>query len=154
MAVLIWSDDLNIGIDVIDAQHRRIVELANALEAAALRQDRAAAGAVMDELIDYTLSHFTFEEALMEDAGYEFDQAHRHLHEVFAARVESYRRRFRSGEEVALDLRSMLVRWLYQHIRHDDRAYADAVRARLMRAAPREGDDSWLSMALRRLFRR
>ncbi len=26
MALLVWQDDLNIGIDVIDQQHRRIIE--------------------------------------------------------------------------------------------------------------------------------
>ena len=29
MALLVWQDDLNIGIDVIDQQHRRIIEMLN-----------------------------------------------------------------------------------------------------------------------------
>lgn len=34
MALLVWQDDLNIGIDVIDQQHRRIIEMLNHLHVA------------------------------------------------------------------------------------------------------------------------
>lgn len=34
MALLIWQDDLDTGIEVIDHQHRRIVEMINHLHVA------------------------------------------------------------------------------------------------------------------------
>lgn len=94
MALLVWQDDLNIGIDVIDQQHRRIIEMLNHLHVAQASMQRAAVGEVIDEVVDYTMSHFAFEEELMEEAGYPFCAAHKRVHEVFIKRVSEYRMRF------------------------------------------------------------
>lgn len=147
-----WQDDLDTGIEVIDRQHRRMVAMANAVCEAQERGDRAAIGDVLEGLIDYTLSHFTFEEALMEDAGYAFADAHKRVHEVYAGRIEDYRRRFRAGEDVAEELRAMLLGWLFQHIRHDDWAYVDAVKRTILRLTGDTSESGWLAKALRRFF--
>ncbi|MGO4555579.1 bacteriohemerythrin, partial [Stenotrophomonas sp. 2YAF22] len=96
MALLVWQDDLNIGIDVIDQQHRRIIEMLNHLHVAQTSLQRAAVGEVIDEVVDYTMSHFAFEEELMEEAGYPFCAAHKRVHEVFIKRVSEYRMRFQA----------------------------------------------------------
>lgn len=57
MAYLHWTDDLNTGIDVIDKQHRRIVECINELSVANTKNDKLGIKHVLDELVDYTLSH-------------------------------------------------------------------------------------------------
>ena len=66
---IVWTKDLNTGIDVIDEQHKSIADYINNLERAIKQQDRTAVGQVLDELVDYTLSHFAFEESLQEEAG-------------------------------------------------------------------------------------
>ncbi|WP_139370463.1 bacteriohemerythrin, partial [Xanthomonas axonopodis] len=83
MALLVWQDDLNTGIEVIDHQHRRIVDMINQLHVAQTSLQQLAVAEVIDELIDYTLSHFAFEEELMQEAGYPFSQAHQRVHAVF-----------------------------------------------------------------------
>jgi hemerythrin len=154
MTALLWQEDLNTGIAVIDNQHRRIVAIVNALDDAQQRQDRRAVGEVLEELVDYTLSHFTFEEALMEDAGYEFGRPHKRLHDIFVARIRQYQTRFQAGEEVAEELKGMLSRWLFQHIRNDDRAYVDAVKRNMLRLTADTGEGGWLALALKRFFGR
>ena len=101
MALLVWQDDLNIGIDVIDQQHRRIIEMLNHVHVAQASMQRAAVGEVIDEVVDYTMSHFAFEEELMEEAGYPFCAAHKRVHEVFIKRVSEYRMRFQAGEDIS-----------------------------------------------------
>ena len=128
MTLLIWQDDMDTGIDIIDGQHRRIVEMINHLHITQKSMERFAVGEVIDELVDYTLSHFAFEEELMEEAGYPFSAAHKRVHEVFTKRVSEYRLRFEAGEDIVDDLRSMLSRWLFNHIRNDDRSYTDSVK--------------------------
>ena len=98
MAHLVWQDDLNTGIQVIDNQHKRIVEMINLLHDAQQGKEHAAIAEVIEELVDYTLSHFAFEETLMEDAGYQFSRAHKKIHELFIRRVSEYRVRFQAGE--------------------------------------------------------
>ena len=131
MAIL-WTDDLNTGIDVIDKQHRRIVDYINDLELAKAKQDREAVGKVLDELVDYTLSHFAFEESLQEEAGYKYCKPHKKVHDLFVRRVNDYLERFRLGDDIVDEIHHMLTSWLINHIRRDDADYVSAVRANMI----------------------
>lgn len=152
VSLLIWQDDLNTGIEVIDNQHRRIVDMLNQLHAAQMGRSSSAVGDVIDELVDYTLSHFAFEEELMEEAGYPFTDAHKRVHDIFTRRVNEYRLRFRAGEDVADELKSLLSRWLFNHIRNDDKAYVDKVKHHLNKFAREHEDGGWLSRTVHRIF--
>ncbi|HBK47655.1 MAG TPA: bacteriohemerythrin [Xanthomonadaceae bacterium] len=152
MALLVWQDDLNTGIEVIDHQHMRIVEMINHLQIAQKSMEKVAVAEVIDELIDYTMSHFAFEEELMEEAGYPFSHAHKRVHEIFGKRVNEYRMRFQAGEDVTDELRNMLARWLFNHIRGDDKAYAESVRRHLDQFSREHEQGGWLSRTLKRLF--
>lgn len=145
MAFMVWSNTLDTGIDVIDGQHKRIVEMINQLAVSASNHKREVVGEVIDGLVDYTLSHFAFEESLMEEAGYEFLRPHKKVHELFVRRVSEYQMRFHAGEDVYDDLTGLLSRWLFNHIRNDDAGYVSSVKPLLHphneppRKAPRRG---------------
>jgi len=149
---LIWQDSLNTGIDIIDSQHQRIVEMINNLQVAQNAGSRAATAEVIDEMVDYTLSHFAFEEELMEEAGYPFCAAHKRVHEVFARRVSELRMRFQAGEDVVDELRNMLSRWLFNHIRSDDKAYAEQVKQHLNLFVREHQQGGWIRRTVQRLF--
>jgi hemerythrin len=125
------------GIEAVDKQHQRLVEMVTQLDVASKKyhknstRKREAAGEVIAEMIDYTLSHFAFEEALMEDAQYEFFRAHKRIHELFVERAGEYKKRFEAGEDIVDELYDVLKRWLFNHIRNDDKAFAPSVKARL-----------------------
>lgn len=135
MAHLVWKTELNTGIHEIDTQHQRIVHYINALDDSRLTDDQRAVGRIIEETIDYTASHFAFEEAMIEDAGYPFCSPHRKVHEIFVRRIVEYRMRFERGEAVLADLHAMLSRWLFNHIRHEDGAYVAIVKAHLQATA-------------------
>jgi len=145
-----WTADMNTGIEVIDIQHMRIVDYINALEVANRKQDRGLIGKVLDDCVDYTLSHFAFEESLQEEAGYGFCKPHKRVHELFAARIDEYRRRFRSGEELGGELYDLLSRWLVTHIRKDDADYVSAVKGKIDRIVEKRHAEAGL---LKRFFR-
>ncbi|PTD97032.1 bacteriohemerythrin [Pseudothauera lacus] len=149
-----WTSDLNTGIDVIDKQHMRIVDYINELEEASAASDRAAIGRVIDGMMDYTLSHFAFEESVQEEAGYPFCKAHKRVHELFVRRVNLYAERFGDGEDVAVELHELLKNWLLSHIRRDDADYAGAVRAHLQSHAPVDPPPAPAGGWFRRLFGR
>lgn len=148
-----WTNDLNTGIEIIDQQHKRIVDYINQLETAMQRHDRDSVGQVMDELIDYTLSHFAFEESLQEEAGYSFAKPHKAVHDVFSKRVLAYQQRHNAGEDVAPQLHGMLCTWLLQHIKRDDMAYVSAVRSNMLALVDNKRSGGWLSNALGRFFK-
>ena len=64
-----WSVEYNTGIDVIDDQHRRILDYINEIADLKHSHDRVKMKEVLDNIIDYTQSHFTFEESLQEEAN-------------------------------------------------------------------------------------
>ena len=151
MALIVWDDDLDTGIEVIDNQHKRIVDYINKLDAARKTGNKNDIGLVLDELVDYTLSHFTFEESLMEEAGYPFINAHKKVHQLFTKRVGDYMQRFKMGEDIADDLLNTLKAWLINHIRNDDNDYANIVRENLHTIDSRQGG-GWLSRSMKKIF--
>jgi hemerythrin len=123
-----WDASLSVGIDVIDAQHKRIIDYINELDAAIGARSREQIFAVLMELADYTVTHFAFEESLMEKGAYPFAAAHKHVHEAFAAQVAGYQKKFAAGQDISKHLRSELQIWLTNHIKRDDKDFAPYVR--------------------------
>lgn len=156
---LVWKPELNIGIDIIDNQHKRIVDMLNQLNRVRNmhRQNKKAkmeaVGNVVEEMVDYTLSHFAFEEALMEDAGYQFTRAHKRVHELFIKRVSEYQLRFQNGEDIADELHGLLSRWLVNHIRNDDAAYGPAIKASMNMTVNDRSEGGWLARSLKKFFK-
>ena len=123
-----WTADLNTGIEVIDQQHRRIVEFINHLETAQRSQKKDVIRQVVEDCFDYTLSHFTFEESLQEEAGYLYCKPHKKVHELFIRRLSEYKTRMNNGEDIGEELHQLLSRWLISHIKRDDADYVSAVK--------------------------
>lgn len=155
MAYLEWSSELNTGIGIIDSQHQRIVEYINMLHVAIGTKNPKQVGEVLDELVDYTMSHFAFEESLMEQAGYPFLVAHKRVHALFSKRVNEFQSRFNLGEDVSEELLSTLTRWLVNHIRRDDADYAPVVKQGMGAEVKPEAEnrDGWLARSLKKFFR-
>ncbi|MBI4807487.1 MAG: bacteriohemerythrin [Nitrosomonadales bacterium] len=152
MSYLHWSSDLDTGIDVIDKQHRRIVDYLNELNSANSSGDQAVTNHVLNELVDYTLTHFAFEEELQEKAGYPFLKAHKRVHEIFTKRIAEFQRRAAGGENVAPELLSMLKIWLVNHIKGDDADYAPSVKKALNLEGTVDKTGGWLGSALKKFF--
>ena len=146
-----WSSELEIGIDVIDGQHRRIVDYINELQRVTDEENDPVTRRVINDLIDYTYSHFAFEEALMEEADYDSLPIHRKTHEAFCSRIEDFKRRSEAGEAVAQPLGDLLRTWLLRHIMSDDESYAELVKEKMPRIR-RQDKGSWLDQSLRRFF--
>lgn len=151
MSHIHWSDDLNTGISVIDNQHRRIVDYINQLFDINNSHDRDQLGQVIQELVDYTLSHFAFEESLMEEANYTFINGHKKVHDMFTRRVHGYVQRFNLGEDIAEELLMTLRAWLINHIRADDNDYVSSVKTHLNIAQEPHGD-GWLKKSVKQIF--
>lgn len=150
MKKLKWSSDLDTNIKVIDGQHRRIVDYINELQDAKDTLDKAAIHNVIDELLDYTVSHFSFEESLMEQAGYPFIDPHKKIHELFIKKVNGFVERFKNGEDVADDILTMLRKWLINHIKNEDGDYVEVVSAYTAKTSRESA--GWLKRSLGRFF--
>lgn len=150
MAYMQWTHDLETGIHVIDVQHRRIVDYINELDHANGTGNADQVKHVLEELVDYTVTHFQFEEELQERANYPFLKAHKKVHEIFKRRIATFLERANKGENVVPELMSMLRVWLSSHIKGDDSDYVDSVK--MMLGGSQQENESWLASTLHRLF--
>ncbi len=149
MSYFIWDSTYDIGVDIIDRQHRRIADYINDLHHAIENNDVEEVYSVMERLKDYTFDHFSFEEQLMERAGYPLLAAHLQVHRRFSAQVEELSVQLYGGTDpmgVARKVRTGLMRWLLQHIKDEDQNYAELVRKSLRK------ESGWVSATLKRIF--
>ena len=127
-----WVPEYNTGIDVIDDQHRRILDFINEIDEIGSTTDRERVKQILNNIIDYTQSHFTFEESLQEEAGYKYRVPHKRVHDLFIKRIESYRDRFAEGHSIENELHEVLSKQLINHIQHDDADYVGAVKMNMI----------------------
>lgn len=104
-----WDNSLDTGIEIIDTQHKRIVDYINQLHIAISNKDETAIEEVFNHVINYTLTHFAFEEKMMEQAGYPHSDAHREVHRRFAELVRDYYRRLQHGEDISKNCNPICV---------------------------------------------
>lgn len=136
MARFDWSSKYELGVEVIDHQHQRIVHYINQLYAVPpSQQDKEAVYEVLNNLVDYTLSHFVFEEALLEEVDYSELAQHQQLHQNFSHLIDDIRGRFERGEAVSNQLAGLLQDWLISHIMTEDRKYVPLVQQQLLHQA-------------------
>lgn len=128
MKKLIWTENLNTGISVIDTQHKRIVEYINKLYGVlSSKADKAAVREVIDELVDYTMTHFAFEEGMLDDVNFRLLEEHKALHAQFADQVRELSENFERNEQASVELNNLMVAWLFNHILHEDAKYVPAI---------------------------
>jgi hemerythrin len=151
MAYMQWTDDLATGIHVIDDQHKRIISYINELDHASQTGNPQEVQHVLEGLLDYTVTHFEFEEELQEKAGYPFLKAHKRVHEIFMKRIAAFRERANNGENIIPELLSMLKVWLSSHIKGDDRDYVESVKKVLGTDNAAEGA-GWVGAMVKRFF--
>jgi hemerythrin len=123
MPILSWREEYSAGIRVIDSQHRRLVELLNAIyDASRVGKGRDVLGKTLNELVSYTIIHFGTEEDFMMIHGYPEYPAHKAEHEALAKKVTDFQREFDSGEVVmSAEVLMFLRDWLNDHILQTDK---------------------------------
>lgn len=141
-----WDSSLEVGIEVIDSQHRRIIDFINELHAAKKDNDPQKVSEVLTGLKEYTISHFSFEEELMAKAGYPLTDAHIRVHRRFSENIDTAIKQHNLGTDVTSKLLSMLQVWLTNHIKNDDADYAELVKKQL------HIDESWIKRAIFKFF--
>lgn len=134
--LLPWNPMLETGIAVIDAQHRRLVEILNRLALLyAGDPQHEALGGVLDALTDYAMEHFDTEEALWKSrlpADGVLYVEHHAEHQGFCTRVTAARAQLdetrADNDELTRELLLFLSGWLAEHILQSDRRMALVVQ--------------------------
>lgn len=122
-----WSEDLSVGIEEIDEQHKILVDLINRMhQAIHQRRGSEVVGSILEELGSYTKLHFTVEESLMRILNYPDYEAHKVQHDKLIEHMRELQEKVVSGRAaIGFELMHFLKVWLTKHILEDDRAYTD-----------------------------
>ncbi len=162
-----WDQHFVTGIETVDRQHHRLVDLINVFGESMISanaKDEAALKAVFDELADYAKYHFSNEEKLSEEAG--VDPRHRKLHHEhhvqFVEQLSSMWISRTAMAHPAQTLHGFLSAWLGYHILGEDQELArqmamiatgaSASAAYDAGAAPRDNSTAALLSALGNLY--
>ncbi|HOV03151.1 MAG TPA: bacteriohemerythrin [Hyphomicrobiales bacterium] len=125
MALLNWSSEFSVGIEIIDKQHMILVRAINLL---AMAVERNGSQELMSEifhtLVDYTNTHFAYEEELFDYYGYPQTDKHKQEHKALLEKVLAFKRQWESGQaDLGPEVLKFLVDWLRHHILGSDKKY-------------------------------
>jgi hemerythrin len=126
-ALFPWSAQLNVGVEEIDAQHQELVNLLNALHASiSAHQPLDRSRAALNDLADYTRTHFVVEESLMRVFGYPGFGHHKHIHEALMLQIKQLQQSLDAEHtEISPDQLDFLKVWLIQHISEADKRFGE-----------------------------
>ena len=123
--IITWSEDLEIGDECIDMQHKELVEMFNALVAAcSAGRGQDELERALDFLCEYTVKHFHDEEALQIKIDYPELMSHKQHHENFKVTVTNLIAMFKEGGpslSILARLNIDVGEWLIKHIKHEDK---------------------------------
>ncbi len=126
-----WSDDLSIGIGIIDDQHKKLVErIASFIDAVDI-EDMQTIEETINYLVGYAIQHFGAEELIMIRNGYKDFKNHRDEHSYFIKMVYDIHIDLSSGNIQLEQIQSFseeLVLWIVHHIKVSDRQIAEEIR--------------------------
>lgn len=130
---LSWTDDLAVGVESIDEQHREFIRRVNSLFAATLRgEGKREVIRELDFLMTYATHHFADEEAAMRAGAYPEYEQHKALHDGFIAQLATLREGV-GHEDVSSALvvrvNAQVAEWIVQHILRMDRRIGEHLRS-------------------------
>lgn len=128
---VVWKDEYSVGIEMIDNDHRKLLNLINEFQTAVFyRTGKEFEEQAFDALVDYTRTHFRREEDLMKEHGYPGFEAHQAEHRKMIEQVEASLVQYQSeGRHVPLKRTVVYLReWLIDHINGTDQAYSGFLR--------------------------
>lgn len=131
-----WSDRLATGIADVDSQHRYLIGLINRVGDLCMPGSEVSTiKAVLDELLNYTVYHFSNEEQMMQKYAVSEHHQNIHLkaHEAFRKQATLAADLIRNSDTNAASmlpqLLDYLTRWLLQHIMVVDQRMAREITA-------------------------
>ncbi len=125
MSFFEWDDKMSINVPDIDTQHKKLIAIINLLYQKTMdnAQDDAICK-IINDLVDYTKYHFSYEEEQFDRIGYPETISHKREHNIFIKKINKYKKKSDSGELIlSVSLSEFLKDWLFNHIMRTDQRY-------------------------------
>ena len=131
-----FTQDFLTGIDSIDKEHAELFRITNEAydllhnEIVLDKYDKIVA--VLDELREYTKTHFAHEEEYMESINFQYIWSEKHAHINFVKKLDAIdlEKVDENQQEYIMEVLEYLAKWLTLHIKGADARIGAAVRAK------------------------
>lgn len=132
MSLISWNNNLSVGVEVLDQQHQRWIELINETHEAMLGgRTQEEMSQTLNALIEYTQTHLSYEENLLAQYNYPDLTPHHEAHTAMTARIQEYKQRYDAGEAIiGIEILKLLKDWLIGHIVGVDKKYGPYLNER------------------------
>lgn len=133
-----WKDKFNTGIEEIDKQHKRLFEIGSELYNLGSADDDVdhydGIVALINELKDYTVYHFNYEEECMQKANFSQIEEHKMEHQRFIDKLNETEAKDidMNQKQVLLDMIEFIINWVSGHIVATDFKYIDTFKEKLI----------------------
>jgi len=125
MPFMTWNDQLSVGVEALDNDHKKMVSMVNILyDGIVAGRGNEALQMIMDDLVAYTGYHFTREEDYFALTGYAEASEHKIEHDVMKERVKEIQLHYKDLSPVlTMGVMVFLKDWLIEHILGSDKRY-------------------------------
>jgi hemerythrin len=132
MAYIDWDNSYSVGIIEFDAQHKKLVDIINELhDAMKVGKGSAVIGTILKEMVKYTVTHFSYEEKILDLHNYPRLAGQKAEHAYYVEKINSFVKEYESGiSMMSIDVSQFLKDWLMKHIMGTDRDYSEFLNSK------------------------
>lgn len=122
-----WDSKYETGIQTIDDQHLKLVKIINLLYSRMkVGRSKSTLETTINQLIDYTITHFKTEESIFNDIDYPHKDEHIQTHNQFIQEMQTIKENYILGKHgISIELLHYLKEWVINHIQSSDQKYAE-----------------------------
>ncbi len=132
MTEIKWDDSLSVGVDLIDEQHKMLIQkIKDMSEAVATSRGLEKILQTLEFMIDYTEFHFGTEEKHMKELDYPRIETHIQQHKEFVSTLNHMVEDFEEDgatEALSTSINTYLINWLIKHIKSIDLKFGEFLR--------------------------
>lgn len=155
---LVWKDEYNIGVDILDKEHQRLFKIINKLLVFSDEEKKSqwACQEGIKFFKDHAMNHFDEEEEYMESVNYEGLKTHKHIHQVF--REETLPALEKELEQMDYSANSVnhflgvCAGWLVGHTLTEDRAIVNGGVDRWSGLLPKEEQEAMKKVIIQLIY--
>ncbi len=126
----VWTPEISVGDEVLDNQHKQLLENLNRLFHAMIDGDTSVVAKSLAFLDSYIFEHLSYEEGYMKRYNYPDFEQHKKLHENFIAKYDEFKEKLQAhgpSEELVFEMENFVGNWWLSHIGREDKKYAEFV---------------------------
>lgn len=120
-----WQDSFSVGVDNMDQDHRKMMQMINSLfEAMKQGQSKSMLSPLISDLYSYATEHCKREEAYLTQIKHPDLETQRQQHALFLQKVLEFQNNFQAGNNsVSVQMLPYLNDWFLNHIMKIDSKY-------------------------------